>query len=83
MHVSVFVKRRDGWVHNSLRVSCNWHQSAEAARNGLLSLCDKVCMFLTHRLEDCAQFRHRLRLVFERLCSVSVQAACVLILKSV
>ena len=67
-----FVKRRDGWVHNSPRVSCSWYQSVESARNWLLSFCDKVCMFLTYRLKDCAQFRHRLRFVFERLCSISV-----------
>ena len=77
------VKRRDGWAHNSPRVSCSWYQSVEAARNWLLSLCDKVCMFLTYHLKDCAQFRHRLRFVFEILCSISVSAACALILKSV
>jgi len=63
-------------MHNGvlyhLRVSCSWYQSVEAARNRLLSLCDKFCVFLTYRLKDCAQFRHRLRFVFKRLGLVSV-----------
>ena len=39
---------------------CSRYQSVEVVRNRLLSLCDKVCMFLTYCLKDCAQFRHRM-----------------------